>query len=62
MKFANFDGSLIGKGGAAYPKHAGVCLETQHFPNAINEPSFPSVILEPGDTYRQATVFRFSTR
>ena len=36
------DGSLRGKGGAAYPKHAGLCLETQGFPNAINTPSFPS--------------------
>ena len=36
------DGSLRGKGGVAYPKHAGLCLETQGFPNAINTPSFPT--------------------
>jgi galactose mutarotase-like enzyme len=36
------DGSLRGKGGAVYAKHAGLCLETQGFPDAINQPSFPS--------------------
>ena len=50
-----------GKGGQAYPDHGGFCLETQHFPNAPNQPNFPSVILRPGEEYNQTTVFRFST-
>jgi aldose 1-epimerase len=60
---ANYlDGSLIGKGGVVYRQHAAFCLETQHFPDAVNQPAFPSVILRPGQTYRQTTVFKFSAR
>ena len=50
-----------GKGGQVYPDHGGFCLETQHFPNAPNQPNFPSVVLRPGEEYNQTTVFRFST-
>jgi aldose 1-epimerase len=54
------DGSLTGKG-AQYEKHAGVCLETQKFPNSINIPAWQNqVILEPGQTYRHVMVHRFS--
>ena len=56
------DGSNKGKGGAVYKKHAGFCLECQHFPDAVNKPDFPSVILKPGDTYTQTTVYRFSAK
>jgi aldose 1-epimerase len=60
---ANFlDGTLIGKRGAAYGRYAGFCLETQHFPDSVNHPAFPGTILRPGETYRQTTVYRFSTR
>jgi aldose 1-epimerase len=60
---ANFlDGSLTGKRGTVYRQHAGFCLETQHFPDSVNQPNFPSTILRPGQTYRQSTIFRFSTR
>jgi len=55
------DGSLVGKGGIRYERHAGVCLETQHFPNSINIPHFPSTVLRPGQVYRQTTSHRFST-
>ena len=58
------DGSLKGKGGAVYKKHAGFCLETQDYPDAINKegrPDWPSVILRPGDTYRHEVVFSFGT-
>jgi aldose 1-epimerase len=37
----------------------GLCLETQHFPNAPNEPKFPSTLLRPGETYRQTTIHKF---
>lgn len=60
---ANYlDGSLRGKGGIVYGRHGAFCLETQHFPDAVNKPGFPSVILRPSQTYRQTTVHRFLTR
>jgi len=51
-----------GKPVAAVPdqKHNTVCFETQHFPDAVNHPNFPSVILRPGQTFRRATSYRFS--
>jgi aldose 1-epimerase len=54
------DGTITGKAGIVYGKHGGLCLETQHFPNAVNTPAFASVVLRPGRTYRQLTVHRFS--
>ena len=55
------DGKLVGIGGVAYAQHSGFCLETQHFPDSINKPNFPSVVLRPGQTYRSTTVEKFST-
>ena len=54
------DGTFVGKGGAAYGKHAGLCLETQHFPDSPNQPAFPSIVLRPGETYQHRAVYRFS--
>ncbi len=48
-----------GKGGRAYPQRSAVCLETQHFPDSVNHPQFPSTILEPGARYRTVTEWRF---
>jgi aldose 1-epimerase len=57
------DGTLTNtRGGAKYIKHAGLCLETQHYPDSPNQPSFPSTILKPGETYSQSTVYKFATR
>jgi aldose 1-epimerase len=56
------DGTAIGKGGAAYKHRYGFCLETQHFPDSPNQPSFPSAVLRPGETYQATTMFRFSAR
>lgn len=57
---ANFlDGSIKGKGGATYGRHAGFCLETQHYPDTPNKPAFPSSLLRPGATYSSRTVFKF---
>ena len=53
------DGSLVGKSGRGYARHGGFCLETQHFPNSPNEPSFPSTLLRPGEQYRTRTIYRF---
>ena len=55
------DGSLTGKRGVVYRQHSGFCLETQHFPDSVNHPQFPSIILRPGQTYRQTTVHKFAT-
>lgn len=51
---------ITGKEGAIYTTHQGLCLETQHFPNSVNQPNFPSVILRPGETYRHIMVHKFS--
>jgi aldose 1-epimerase len=56
------DGTAKGKGGVLYKKHAGLCLETQHYPDAVHHKDFPSVILRPGETYDQTTVYRFSAK
>jgi aldose 1-epimerase len=56
------DGSLkYTKGGAHYVNHGALCLETQHYPDSPNKPAFPSTILKPGETYRQTTIYKFST-
>jgi aldose 1-epimerase len=52
----------VTKGGQIYIPHAGLCLETQHYPDSPNEPSFPSTILKPGEAYRQTTVYKFSVK
>ncbi|MCR4439113.1 MAG: aldose epimerase family protein [bacterium] len=56
------DGHHVGKSGKAYGHRSGFCLEAQHFPDSPNTPHFPSVVLRPGETYRQGTVYRFSAR
>jgi aldose 1-epimerase len=56
------DGSLIGKGGKVYPRYGAFCLETQHFPDSPNKPSFPSTKLKAGDTFHSTTEYRFSTK
>lgn len=55
----NFLENNKGKSGAVYQKHGGFCLEAQHFPDSINQPSFLSTILRPGETYSQRTLYRF---
>ncbi|HLF59848.1 MAG TPA: hypothetical protein VI980_01550, partial [Acidimicrobiia bacterium] len=51
----------VGKGGALYPTGGGICLEAQHFPDSLHHPEYPTLIVEPGDSYRQTTEYRFST-
>ncbi|XP_065022946.1 uncharacterized protein LOC135648874 [Musa acuminata AAA Group] len=57
----NYVDGVVGKGGAVYGKHAALCLETQGFPNAINQPNFPSVVVQPGEKYKHTMLFEFST-
>ncbi|MEV7448863.1 MULTISPECIES: aldose epimerase family protein [Streptomyces] len=54
------DGTLVGTGGRVYRQGDGLCLETQHFPDSPNRPSFPSTVLRPGQTYRSTTVHSFT--
>jgi aldose 1-epimerase len=56
------DGSQKGHGGVVYRKHHGFCLEAQHFPDSVHHANFPSIILRPGQTYRQTTVYKFSAK
>jgi aldose 1-epimerase len=56
------DGSLTGKNGVVYGKHAGFCLETQHFPDSPNQPKFPGTMLKPGATYHTTTSYTFGVR
>jgi aldose 1-epimerase len=55
----NLDGRAIGRGGLAYARYFGFCLETQHFPDSPNQPAFPSTLLRPGEEYRTRTVWAF---
>ena len=60
---ANFlNGSLAGKSGKPYLKRGAVCLETQHFPDSPNQPSFPSTTLEAKKLYSSLTIYKFSVR
>ena len=56
------DGTITGKGGRVYQQRSGFCLETQHFPDSPNQPTFPSTTLRPGETYRSRTVFTAGTK
>ncbi len=54
------DGTITGKGGKVYNKHAALCLETQHFPDSPNQPGFPSTVVKPGAPYASVTIWKFS--
>jgi aldose 1-epimerase len=56
------DGTIIGKGGHVYGHRDAFCLETQHFPDSPNEPSFPSTVLRPDQEYRSETVWKFGVQ
>ncbi len=58
----NFITEQDGKQGAVYQKRQGFCLETQYFPNAVNEPNFESPVLKAGDTYKTKTSYQFGVR
>jgi aldose 1-epimerase len=53
------DGTLAGANGQAIRQGDGLCLETQHFPDSPNQPSFPSTVLRPGERFASTTVHRF---
>jgi aldose 1-epimerase len=57
----NFLNGQKGKDGKTYHQRDALCLETGGFPDAVNHPNFPSIILQPGQTYRQTCIYAFST-
>jgi aldose 1-epimerase len=58
----SLDGTAHGKGGQIYARRTAFCLETQHYPDSPNQPSFPTTEIKPGQTYQSTTILRFSTR
>jgi aldose 1-epimerase len=56
------DGTDTGKGGKTYVHRGAFCLETQHFPDSPNQPSFPTVVLKPGETYKHTCVYKFGVK
>jgi len=56
------DGTITGKGGQVYQQRAAFCLETQHFPDSPNHPTFPSTTLKPGQKYETSTVYKFTQK
>ena len=55
----SLDGTLTGKRSRVYDQYAGLCLETQHFPDSVNQPHFPTIILRPGRRWSSTTTYRF---
>jgi len=58
----HLDGTFIGRYKTRYVIHSGFCLETQHFPDSPNEPSFPTTLLKPGQELHSTTTFTFTAR
>lgn len=56
------DGTITGKGGAVYQKRTGFCMEPQHYPDSPNKPNFPSVVLRPGQTYKNTIIYKFGVK
>jgi aldose 1-epimerase len=56
----HLDGSKIGRAGHVYQRYGAFCLETQHYPDSPNRPSFPTTTLRPGETFRSRTIYAFS--
>jgi aldose 1-epimerase len=53
------DGTITGKRGWRYTKRAALCIEPQHYPDTPNQPTFPSVVLAPGETYKNTIIYKF---
>jgi aldose 1-epimerase len=56
------DGTDKGKDGKTYVHRGAFCLETQHFPDSPNQPSFPTVVLKPGETYTSECIYKFGVK
>jgi aldose 1-epimerase len=56
------DGKQIGHGGKPYNYRSGLCLESDHYPDSPNHPDFPTTVLNPGETFKSTTIYRFSVK
>jgi aldose 1-epimerase len=56
------DGTITGKGGWVYQFRDAFCMEPQHYPDSPNHPTFPSIVLKPGQTYQNTIIYRFSVK
>jgi aldose 1-epimerase len=56
------DGTITGKGGWVYQFRNAFCMEPQHFPDSPNKPEFPTVVLKPGQTYKNLIIYKFSVQ
>jgi aldose 1-epimerase len=56
------NGTRIGHGGKPYLHRSGLCLETGHYPDSPNHPDFPTTVLNPGETFKSRTIYRFSVK
>jgi aldose 1-epimerase len=56
----NFLTGGVGKDGQKYNHRSGLCLETQHYPDSVNQPNFPSVVLRPGEKYSHTCVYQIT--
>ncbi len=53
-------GNFAAKQGRHYPRRSAVCFETQHYPDSIHQPDYPSVILRPDEVFNSRTTYKFS--
>ena len=58
----NWADGYKGQNGATFPRRSAICFEAQHFPDSPNRPYFPSVILNPGEQYKQKTIYKFGVK
>jgi aldose 1-epimerase len=58
----HLDPSIVGKGGKPYQKYGALCLETQHYPDSPNHPTFPTTVLRPGQKFTSETIYKFSVK
>jgi len=56
------DGTITGKGGVVYQRRTGFCMEPQHYPDSPNKPQFPTTELKPGQTYKNAIIYKFAVK
>lgn len=56
------DGSFVGKKGVKHPQRSAMCFESQHYPDSPNQPSFPSVVVRPGETYKSECIYKFTVK
>ena len=54
------NGEFVGKNGNRYPQRSAVCFETQHYPDSINKPNYPSIVLKPSETFNSRTTYKFT--